>query len=178
MGCLVVPETQDGRTQDRQTQGGFSLIEIIVSLILIGILGVFFGFGLTTAMKSYVFTKKNAETTQKGQVALARITKELSVINGVTSGTDTSISFTSYKEGVQVTQTLSWSGTADDPLYLGADILVDNVDRFDLGYYDLFSGPKGSSWTGSTKIIEIGLGITGAESAVSTFTTRMMPRNL
>lgn len=161
-----------------EAEDGFTLIEIIVSLFLIGILGVFFSFGLTTAMKGYVFARKNAETVQKGQVALARLAKELSVVKGVTTGTGTTLAFNSWKLGAEATQTVSWSGTADDPLYLGSNILADNVNDFDLGYYDSFSGTKGSSWNSSTKIIEVTLGITGAQSVVSTFTARIMPRNL
>jgi len=157
---------------------GFTLIEVIASLLLLGILGVFFSFGLTTAMEGYVFARKNAETTQKGQVALLRLTKELSVIRTVTTGSATAISFTSCKAGSDVSQTVTWSGSAGDPLYLASDILVNNVNDFDLGYYPSFSGAKGASWTGSTKIIEITLKLTGADNVVSTFTTRVLPRNL
>jgi len=165
-------------TEMRETRSGFTLIEIIVSLVLLGLLGVFFSFGLTTAMKGYVFTRENAETTQKGQIAMLRLTKELSVISAVSSGTDTSISYTSIKSGSGVNQSVTWSGTANDPLYLGSDILVDNVNGFEFGYYPSFSGAKGSSWTASTKIIEITLELEGADDIVSTFSTRVFPRNV
>jgi len=106
-------------TEPRGWQSGFTLIEIIASLVLLGLLGVFFSFGLTTAMKGYVFTRENAETTQKGQIALLRLTKELSVVSAVSSGTATSMSYTLIKSGSGVNQAISWSGTANDPLYLG-----------------------------------------------------------
>jgi prepilin-type N-terminal cleavage/methylation domain-containing protein len=55
----------------------FTLIEVIVSLVLIGIMAAIAGMGLVKIAEGYVFAKKNAETVQKVQIAIARIVKEL-----------------------------------------------------------------------------------------------------
>ena len=56
----------------------FTLIEVIVSLVLIGIMAAIAGMGLMRIAEGYVFAKQNAETAQKAQIAIARIVKELS----------------------------------------------------------------------------------------------------
>ncbi len=56
---------------------GFTLIELIVSMVLVGILAAIAGMGLVKITEGYVFAKQNAETFQKAQIAMARIVKEL-----------------------------------------------------------------------------------------------------
>ncbi len=56
---------------------GFTLIEVVVSLALLGIVGLFAGMGLVSATRAYVFARESVHLTQKAQVALGRITYEL-----------------------------------------------------------------------------------------------------
>lgn len=56
---------------------GFTLIEMIVSLVLMSILVAVFGMGLVSAVESYEFSRINVEIAQRGQMAMARIGKEL-----------------------------------------------------------------------------------------------------
>ncbi|MBW1903482.1 MAG: prepilin-type N-terminal cleavage/methylation domain-containing protein [Deltaproteobacteria bacterium] len=90
-----------------KNQKGFSLIEVIVSILLVGMIAVFAGMGITALMDAFMLTKMNAETTQKGQVAMTRMVKEFMVMNAVTAATATSITFISYKQGVTSPHTLS-----------------------------------------------------------------------
>ena len=158
-------------------QKGFTLVETIAVLILVGIIAVFAGMGITSVIEGFLLTKMNAETTQKGQVALTRIVKEFTVINSVDSGASsaTSITFTSYKQGVAGIHVVSWVG---DNLSLDGDILTDHVIGFDLGYYDFYNGTKQSTWASTRKVIEITLSIRGAKDVISVFTDRVAPRNL
>ena len=160
------------------SENGFTLLEIIVSLILAGIIAVFAGMGIISVIEGLAFTKQNAETTQKAQVAVKRLVKEISVMSGVTTGDNRSISFASYKLGASVGQTISWSGTTNDPLYLDSDMLTDNVSDFELAYYNSYNGLKQSTWSTSTKIIQIMLTIKGADNVDSVFTARVIPRNM
>jgi prepilin-type N-terminal cleavage/methylation domain-containing protein len=160
------------------SENGFTLLEIIVSMILAGIIVVFAGMGIISVVEGLAFTKQNAETTQKAQVAVNRLVKEISVMNGVTTGNNKSISFTSYKLGVSVGQTISWSGTTGDPLYLDSDVLTGNVSNFELAYYNSHNESKLSTWSASTKIIEIALTLKAADNVDSVFTARVIPRNM
>ena len=156
---------------------GFTLIEIIISLMLVGIIAVFAGMGIVSVAKGFLFTKTNAETVQKGQAAFTRLVKEFTVISSVTSGTSTSISFTSYKSALSEAHSVSWAGAGTD-LLLDGDILTDNVSAFELAYYDSYDGPKELTWFSTRTIIEITLTLAGANNIDSVFAARVAPRNL
>lgn len=64
---------------------GFTLIEVVVSLALLGLVGVFAGMGLVSATRAYVFARQSTHLTQKSQVALGRITYELRGIREILS---------------------------------------------------------------------------------------------
>jgi prepilin-type N-terminal cleavage/methylation domain-containing protein len=78
---------------------GFTLIEVIVSLVLIGIMAAIAGMGLVRIVEGYVFAKKNAETAQKAQIAIARIAKELGAATGITAAGTASITYTRTGSG-------------------------------------------------------------------------------
>ena len=81
-----------------RSKSGFTLIEVIVSLILAGIMAAVAGIGIVYVVQGYLFTQKNAATLQKGQIAMSRMTLELKNISLVSSpSTSTSITFYSYK---------------------------------------------------------------------------------
>lgn len=72
----------------------FTLIEVIVSLVLIGIMAAIAGMGLMKIAEGYVFAKQNAETAQKAQIAMTRIVKELSAASAITAVDATSVTYT------------------------------------------------------------------------------------
>jgi prepilin-type N-terminal cleavage/methylation domain-containing protein len=165
---------------------GFTLIEIIVSLIIVGVITAVAGMGIVLVTQKFYFAKENAETAQKGQMALMRLMKEFAVINTVSAGSTTSITYNSYKAGTLGTRQVSWAGSAGDPLVLdddttdgeAADTLTDNVSSFVLAYYDTYASASQASWSSSTKVIEVTLTLTGANDVASAFTVRIAPRNL
>ena len=56
---------------------GFVLIELVTTLILIGVIGAFAGLFLYNGINGYLASKRNSESALKVQVALDRISAEL-----------------------------------------------------------------------------------------------------
>ena len=129
---------------------GFTLMEIIMSVVVIAILGVIAGRGFVEMAKGSVFSKKNATLAQQGQIAAARLKKEFSSIRSITCGGANIITYTiqrSTSEGPDVSS-VYWAGGNNPILYLktasdctvctgscaGGDKLAENVSDFTLSY--------------------------------------------
>lgn len=67
---------------------GFTLFEIIVSIALLGLLSAIFGMGLVAAVQSHEFSRTNVDLTQKSQLAMTRMQRELMELIRVTEVTD------------------------------------------------------------------------------------------
>ena len=63
---------------------GFTLIEIILSLILASIMAAVAGMGIVSFAKGFVLVKKSTQTAQKAQLAMARLTRELTELTSIT----------------------------------------------------------------------------------------------
>jgi len=172
----------------KSDEKGFTLIEVIVTLVLVGITTALAGMWIVSVANGYVFAKMNANTVQKGQLAMARLTKELSAMDpqSVTVATGTSITFNRVDLDqsvpplpIAVPITISVSG---DQLLLNSKPLTDSVNTFNLNYCnDNFPTPTCSSppsWSATTRIIEVTLRLNGANNTTSEFKTHVTPRNI
>jgi len=162
-----------------EDESGFTLIELIVSLVMVGVITVVAGMAMVPFMEGYITTRTNAEITRKVQIAMTRMIKEFTVVSSVSSGTGTSITFSAEHAGGTRTCTLSWAGSAGDPLMLDGDILTDGVESFQLLY--VYTDGSGSevvenTWTADSQGIEIRLTMQGADNIL--YTARAYPRNL
>ena len=72
----------------RHREAGFTLLEIVISIALLGLLTALFGMGLVAAVQSHQFSRTNVEVTQKAQLAMTRIQRELMELIRVTEVTD------------------------------------------------------------------------------------------
>ena len=170
-------------------QKGFTLIEIIVSIVVMTIIAVIAGVGLVAISKGYVFSKKNSVITQQGQMAIARLKKEFSNMKSVSSGQATSIAFTRSPEAGGAPIAVCWAG-GNAPLIMNmnatdcssGDKLVEPVTSFNLTYYyydpastnALFKfSPSATYSSSTTSMIEMTLQLKGAENAVINFTDRV-----
>jgi prepilin-type N-terminal cleavage/methylation domain-containing protein len=174
---------------------GFTLIEVVVTLILVGTTAVLAGMWIVNVANGYVFAKMNADTVQKGQLALTRLTKEFSAIQSVTAASGAGITYTridSVLNNTVVTYTVrvqsgelqlqQVTGEPGAPWYT----LTDNVSSGGLSFRycnDIDSSGTQvceSDWptTGTRRVIEIKLTLKGANDVPSEFTRRVAPRNL
>ena len=78
---------------------GFTLIEVIVVLALVGILAAGLGVGLIKGVESYLFASEATQLSQKAQVAMARIKKELTNVQNITEATAERIRYTPAQGG-------------------------------------------------------------------------------
>ena len=169
---------------------GFTLIELIVTLVLAGIIVAAVGMGIVLVVQGFLFTKENAAVLQKGQMALSRISLELKRANGIShTSAATSISFDSYTDTggptpTPVTQTIRLNG---DKVELVGDSGNSNTltDRAAAGdglvfrYYASYNDPEANQCAPKdAKIIVITLRLVAADGVFKTFTGRVRPRNL
>jgi len=163
----------------KRNQNGFTLIEVIVTLVLVGITAVLAGMWIVSVANGYLFAKENAGNVQKGQLAMTRLTKEFTAIHSVDSSVTTATQITYTRADALdslVSATVSSTGGV---LQLNGDILTDGVSAFTLAYCndDVTAPSCSTTWSPTTsRIIEITLKLTGAESMP--FTKRIAPRNL
>jgi prepilin-type N-terminal cleavage/methylation domain-containing protein len=162
----------------------FTLIEVIVSLVLAGIIATVAGLGLVQVSQGYIFAKQNAETTQKIQVAMNRIVKELaaaqpqtSTSTAITAGGTTSVSYTrpaSIGSATFVTNTISISGTLVQMSGNTGGTILNNAvaNSLSFAYFDtngtLLPAPVAS--LAKIRRIDITLSVTGADNLASQFT--------
>ncbi len=154
---------------------GFTLLEIIMSIVIITILGVMAGRGFLEIAKGYVLSRKNATVAQHGQITAARLKKEFSSIKSITCGGANIITYkitrsTSETEDVS---SIYWAG-GNNPLILktasdcivctsacaGGDVLAGNVSAFELKYCTKADDancsttfPNGTDYTSETVLL-------------------------
>ena len=158
---------------------GFTLIEVIVTLILVGITAVMAGMWIVSVANGYIFAKKNMATAQKAQLVMARMEKEFKRISAVNAGVTNATSITYTRSDIaagSVSGTISRDGSL---LKINGYTLTDNVSAFTLAYCDnVTSTSCPAAWSSTSRIIVITLSLVGAENVQSTFTQRVTPRNL
>lgn len=165
------------------TKNGFSLIEIIVVMLLVGVMAALAGVGYVQVVRGMLFTKMNAATIQKGELAMTKLVKEFNNISvssvDPAATNETSITFTSVKDAdTSPSHTVALSGST---ITFDGDILTNQVSDFSLKYYDNFDSTSettcGTTWQSSRRIIEITLKLIGADDVISEFKSRVKPRN-
>ena len=156
----------------RRQEAGFTLIEIIVTLVLVGILSVFVGLFLTSFLNSYFLVKNNSDTAMKAQMAMDRISVELKEMSSVSALTADSL--ITYKNRqmdpsgadrtIKILGPNLYLATASD------NLLIDQVQTFQL------SATYGNVYNiaaNDVAFIDVGFTVAGYPP----FRTRIFPRN-
>jgi prepilin-type N-terminal cleavage/methylation domain-containing protein len=81
----------------KKSSAGFTLIEVIASLVIMGIVGVVAAMGLVQGIKLYAMTRTSSETVQQAEYALNRIKLEFMNMDTVIAASSESIQFTSNR---------------------------------------------------------------------------------
>ena len=148
-------------------EAGFTLIEIVVTLVLVGILSVFAGLFMTTFLNGYFTVKNNSDTAMKAQMALDRISLELKDVSALSALTDNSL--ITYTNPSGAGRTIKFVGSN---IYLSTpadNILIDRVQAFTLS---ATPGHVYNIAADDVAYIDIGFTISG----YNPFSTRIFPR--
>jgi prepilin-type N-terminal cleavage/methylation domain-containing protein len=166
-------------------KAGFTLIEIMVSLVLVGLIAAISGTSVITATRSYLFAKENNAITQKAQLALGRLNREFIELSDIKDANSTCVVYESpygrravAKVGSAVHFFSDYATTTCPST--GGDILVDGVQTFSV----MFNPSSGVSlWSLGQDIrnlfavsVQLALARPDTGGAVSFFTT-VSPRN-
>jgi len=155
-------------------KSGFTLVEVIVSLLLVGLVGTFSLFFLADGIEGYFITQKSADSAFKAQIALDRIRLELIDMGQLTASpvSNSLIQYTSTNGQLPGSRALKFFGST---LYL----VVDGTD------YPLVDGVSNALLTVEDKNLDsdlknevayIDIGFT-LETTLP-YTIRVYPRNL
>ncbi len=159
-------------------ESGFTLIEIIVVLVLVGIVAAIAAMGFVTGIQGYLFAREMAPTSQKANLAMSRLTRELMEISTVTSTSTapapTSISFTN----IYGSQSIAFD-SVNKQITINGDVLIDNVNSFTLTYYNGTNPSWSCCDAKSLSSIKIDLIVNRTDSGggTITFSTVINPRN-
>ena len=157
-----------------RAQNGFTLVELIVTRVLVGIIGTFTTLFMYTGLNGYLKAKDTSEGALKAQIALDRISLELKDINNISDfNSDTNINYTS--ETLPGNRKIILNGNQIDLDVDGnTNPLLDTVVSFDLkpNYTDLNHYADGNLEVGS---IEISFTVGEIERP---FSARIFPRNM
>ncbi len=179
-----------------EKQGGFTLIEIMVTLVIVGILATVAGTALVAGINGYMSARENDAMAQKSQLAMARLSRELtefttipnpgsnakasSIIVERLSGTGASAVTRTVAIGLDGQSVkIKEDGEGTTPDFRQGDVLIDNVNSLAFSYYR-----GASAWSpGSDDLrllsgIRINLVLNRPDAGTTVaFSTTVHPRN-
>lgn len=127
-------------------ESGFTLLEIIASLVLLSIMATMAGLWIVLGARGYVFTRENSIIVQKAGMVMARIERELLELSAldIAASDDGCIRFkagtvSSYYRAIGLNGTeleLKVSDSADCDCNTSGFLLGDSISDFTISYED------------------------------------------
>lgn len=168
---------------------GFTLIEVIASLVIMGIVAVVAAMGLARGVQAYVTTRTSSDAIQRAESALNRIKLEFMNMDTVTAAGADTITFTSNgtTDGISRFQGIVYIFTrAGNQINLSVggvtNTLITGLGTYGTGLFTYLNN-TGGAWTNAQgfktlKTINIQLIIARSDGGGDvTFTTAVNPRN-
>ncbi|MEW6221063.1 MAG: type II secretion system protein [Thermodesulfobacteriota bacterium] len=158
----------------RRHQPGFSLIEVIAVLLLLGVLSAFAGMGIVSGVNAVQSAKETVDLAQRAQFALTRLSREMLELGALTSGPAPPIVYQNFSGTHTLTHDVNLKTLA-----LDNDLLLDRVNAFVLVY----RRADGSAWNSAadplSQLFEVSiqLSLNRSDGQVVTFQTTVSPRN-
>jgi hypothetical protein len=167
---------------NRKPTGGFVLIELVTTLILIGFIGAFAGLFIYSGVNGFLASKRNSETALKAQVVLDRLSAELRHVESIqgspvqSPNLNPSITYRSRDFGAADRRIRFDSANQNIILSVNNTdyVLLDSVDSFTLKV-DADNNLDGSL-DGSKEVSAIRIDFT-INGVGTLFSTRIFPRN-
>ncbi len=151
-------------------QRGFTLIELIASIVLAGIIAVFGGYFLVTGMKGELAARQAATTGQKAEAALERIALELRDASGG-PGTGGAIAVRTSPARIRYNSTLAALGSGRELNYDSANARITLTPGSGATVRTLIDGVSGCSvsfaGTGAASTVTLSFSLTGSTASYS-----------
>ena len=165
----------------RSSEKGFTLVEVVASLLIAAILMGMAGLGVVQVARGFVQTREAGELAQKSDFVLTRIRKSVRNLMGVNSTSATTLSLSRLDSNqAPVTDIFSYSGTT---LSLGDGTtsapLMEEISAFQFQYFN----EDNNAWNpatdpiGELAIVDVSLTMTGDQGVSVAFSERILPRN-
>ncbi len=161
---------------------GFSLMEVLVCLLLLGIVSAIWGLGIVQVVDGFMLSAQNRETSQKVQTCMTRLTKEFQSLVSLSAALSSdTVTYTRSTAGTDEVYTVSFD-PGEGVITINGDILTDRVKGFALRYYDVHDAAAPLSDPGDdpgkVRLIGFRLEAKGANDTVSAYETRVFLRGL
>ena len=167
-------DRQTNHTPQSSGNRGFSLLELILVLALLGFLGLAGTMGFVHFSRGFVFARETTATTAKGQLAMMRMAKELQSLSEAATATPTRLVYTALRAGLEENHELRLVGGS---LLFDNQVLVDRVSGLVFSYHTDYDAGA-SAWSADTRLIDISLSLQGPDAIDIDLQTRVAPRNM
>ena len=173
---MMTPLSRTSKYFANTPQKGFTLVELIVTIVLVGIIGTFTTLFVYTGLNGYLRAKDTSEGALKAQIALDRISMELRHIDAISAFTNNSqITYTNRRlDPDRKDRKISYSNGV---IYLDVDVstneFLDGVSNFAM---TLIRGDlNGDNTRDEVQAVNVSFNV-GEIGRV--FSARIFPRNM